>query len=408
MGSKVERIGHSWRVRKDSALGPRLVKYMGSKSALLANGLGELIIEEAQRAGRVVDLFCGGSSISWFAAENIELPVFATDLQQYAVVLARAVVERTKPLDPVTVTDEWFSAVLRLREGSETWLAAQSAETGHNNIAQFVNASRDLCTQVADSGPIWASYGGHYFSPSQSATIDAMLEALPQQEPVRTVCLAATIAAGSHCAASPGHTAQPFQPTRGAAPYIAEAWAKDPLVVARRTLMHICSRRANVAGEAAVGDAVSVASVLSSSDLVIVDPPYSGVQYSRFYHVLETIARGRAWPVTGSGRYPPLKSRPQSSFSRPSQSMQALWSLLENLSRARATVIFTFPAGPSSNGLSGDIVTEVASRFFNVEEQRVIGRFSTLGGNNTNRSARSEVEELVLLMRTKPTRMNKD
>ena len=296
---------------------------------------------------------------------------------------------------------------LRLREDSETWRAAQDAKTGHSNIAQFVKASRDLCSQVADSGPIWTSYGGHYFSPSQAATIDAMLEALPEQEPVRTVCLAATIASGSLCAASPGHTAQPFQPTRGAARYIVEAWAKDPLVVGRRALRQICPRRANVAGEAAVGDAVSVASILSSSDLVIVDPPYSGVQYSRFYHVLETIARGRASPVMGTGRYPPIKSRPQSSFSRPSQSIQALCTLLENLSRARATVIFTFPAGPSSNGLSGDIVTEISSRFFNVEEQRVIGRFSTLGGNNTNRSARSEAEELVLLMRTKPTRMNK-
>ena len=374
---------------------------MGAKNALLAKGLGQLIIGEAQRADRIVDLFCGGGSISWFAAEHTELPVLAIDLQQYAVVLAGSVVGRTQQLDSSAIAGEWLSAVRRLRRESKAWIAAQDAVTSHIDVGEFVAESRRLCGQSADSGPIWNSYGGHYFSPSQAATIDAMLRALPEIEPVRTVCLAATIASGSHCAASPGHTAQPFQPTLGATRYIAEAWAKDPLAVARRSLAQICSRRANVAGESVVGDAVSVASSLSSSDLVIVDPPYSGVQYSRFYHVLETIARGQSQSVTGKGRYPPLTRRPQSSFSKPSESMEALSTLLENLARAQTTVIVTFPSGTSSNGLSGDIVTDCSRRWFEVQELRVVGRFSTLGGNNRNRSARSKSEELVLVMRSK-------
>ena len=380
------------------------MKYMGSKNALLANGLGQMIVDEARRASRAVDLFCGSSSISWFAAEKTNLPVLATDLQEYAVVLAGAVVRRTRPLDPVAIADEWFSKVLHLRDNSSTWLAAQDAEAGYNTVAQFVRASRRLCRQVAESGPIWGSYGGHYFSPAQAATIDAMVAALPEKEPMRTVCLAATIASGSQCAASPGHTAQPFQPTRGAARYIVEAWNKNPLTVARKALEQICPMQANVVGESVVGDAVSIASTLSSSDLVIVDPPYSGVQYSRFYHVLELIASGNAQSVKGTGRYPPLKSRPQSSFSKPSQSVQALNALLENLSRAQTTVIFTFPVGSSSNGLSGDILIEASRRLFHVQEQRVFGRFSTLGGNNINRSARARSEELVLLMRSKTAR----
>ena len=89
------------------------MKYMGSKTALLANGLGQLILDEARTAGRIVDLFCGGSSISWFAAGNTDLPVLATDLQHYAVVLARSVVERTVPLDSFSLAEEWFRGVLR-------------------------------------------------------------------------------------------------------------------------------------------------------------------------------------------------------------------------------------------------------------------------------------------------------
>ena len=312
---------------------------MGSKHTLLANGLGELIVEESRQAERIVDLFCGGSSISWFAAENTQLPVLSIDLQKYAVVLAGSVVDRISVLDPVAVAEVWFREVLDVRENSGAWFAAQDLERGYFDIARFVQDARRLCDRLDGSGPIWKSYGGHYFSPSQAVTIDAMLEALPKLEPLHTVCLAATIASGSQCAASPGHTAQPFQPTPGAARYIAEAWSKDPLTEARKALEQVCTRRANIAGASVVGDAVSVASTLSSSDLVVVDPPYSGVQYSRFYHVLETIASRRDESVTGRGRYPPLAARPQSSFSIPSQSGRALSALLENLSRAKATVI---------------------------------------------------------------------
>ena len=382
-------------------MAPRLVKYMGSKHALLANGLGQLILEESRHADRIVDLFCGGSSVAWFAAENTMRPVLATDLQQYAVVLARSVVSRTKAVDPVETAKYWFDAVLNARENSEHWRSARVLEGSHTSVARYVEASRSLCSSTTGSGPIWRSYGGYYFSPAQAATIDAMLHALPEKEPVRTICLAATISSGSHCAASPGHTAQPFQPTRGASRYIAEAWVKDPLELARKALGQICALRANIAGDAVVGEAVSIASTLSSSDLAIVDPPYSGVQYSRFYHVLETIASGVEESVTGRGRYPPLTTRPQSAFSNRGQSKEALVNLLEHLSQARTTVVLTFPAGESSNGLSGDIVAEVADRLFDVQQRRVIsGRFSTLGGNNSNRAARSKSEELVLVMRS--------
>ncbi|MCB9133375.1 MAG: DNA adenine methylase [Anaerolineales bacterium] len=35
---------------------------------------------------------------------------------------------------------------------------------------------------------------------------------------------------------------------------------------------------------------LQIAATLNNNDLVFVDPPYSSVQYSRFYHVLETVA----------------------------------------------------------------------------------------------------------------------
>lgn len=383
------------------------MKYMGSKRSMLKNGLGELIRDRAQSARRVVDLFCGAGSVAWFAAEQTAHPVLAVDLQAYAAVLAQAVVARDIPLDAASLEKTWLEEARRSRRNSICWSAAVAVEANATDVRRFVSEARMLCAHVSGGG-VWSAYGGYYFSPLQALTFDAMLAALPTTEPARSVCLAATIAAASKCAAAPGHTAQPFQPTETASRFLMEAWIRDPLAIGALALRDLCPRHAHSVGEARVSDAFDAISQLGADDLVIVDPPYSSVHYSRFYHVLETIARGHAGDVSGVGRYPPIEERPQSRFSVRSQSRRALEDLLASLAAIGATVIFTFPAGECSNGLSGAIVSETARRWFDVTETAVNGRFSTLGGNNAHRAARTSACELILLMQptSKPVNLH--
>jgi adenine-specific DNA methylase len=88
------------------------------------------------------------------------------------------------------------------------------------------------------------------------------------------------------------------------------------LIYAERAVRLLCPLHAKAKGKTVVGDALKVAKELCKTDLVFVDPPYSAVHYSRFYHVLETVARGNCSTVTGTGRYPPPVERPPSAFSR--------------------------------------------------------------------------------------------
>jgi hypothetical protein len=157
---------------------------------------------------------------------------------------------------------------------------------------------------------------------------------------------------------------------------------------------------AQCVGEARVGDANDVAETLEKHDLVFVDPPYSGVHYSRFYHVLETIARGQCSNVEGVGRYPPASERPSSLYSQKSEALGALDELLETLSRVGCTVILTFPAGKCSNGLSGGVVEATAGEYFDVFKRVVRTRFSTLGGDNSHRRARKLSNEMILLLKS--------
>jgi adenine-specific DNA-methyltransferase len=128
------------------------------------------------------------------------------------------------------------------------------------------------------------------------------------------------------------------------------------------------------------------------------DPPYSGVHYSRFYHVLETVARGTRGKIDGVGRYPPPSERPKSEFSLKSKSENALDKLLLKLAERDVRTILTFPEEETSNGLSGSAVEGIANKYFKSSKIVVNGRFSTLGGNLRNRKARIPAYEIILTL----------
>ena len=376
------------------------MKYMGSKRSMLKNGLGDLLLEQTVLFDRFVDLFAGGGFVSWFVAKQVSKPVLAVDLQRYSTVLTEAVISRTKPLDSKIIYDKWVLNAKGKRNKSYLWKKAEHLSNLNLSVNIYVEQARKLCERKSTIGPLWNAYGGHYFSPAQALTFDFLLDNLPEEYDEKIVCLAACISTASECVASPGHTAQPFQPTKGAGKYILESWQKDPLERCKLNLEFLCSKYAKVKGKVTTEDGLNIIPQLNSKDLVFIDPPYSSVQYSRFYHVLETIARrNKEITVSGVGRYPALDERPQSKFSNISQAKGALKLLLEGIAKQGATIIFTFPSGDSSNGLSGSYIKSLASEWFLVEDKNTIeGQFSSLGGNNGNRKARNKSSELVLYL----------
>jgi adenine-specific DNA methylase len=92
------------------------MKYMGSKRAMLAGGLGDIIERNVRDAGRFVDLFTGSGSVACFVAENFDVPVLATDLQDYATALARSVVGRSLPLEFNAWGPTWIANAVFLAE----------------------------------------------------------------------------------------------------------------------------------------------------------------------------------------------------------------------------------------------------------------------------------------------------
>ncbi|HVM50307.1 MAG TPA: DNA adenine methylase [Candidatus Acidoferrum sp.] len=375
------------------------MKYMGSKLMMLRNGLGEVLSQEMVHTHRFVDLFAGSGAVAIHVARHFTTPVLAFDLQRYSAVLTNAVVSRQRELQWEAVWDGW-------RCGAEAYQSTIKVPSLPRLTQAIVSEFRSWCAEQTGF-PITKAYGGHYLSPWQAIWIDSLRNQLPAREPARTVALAALIQAASQCIAAPGHTAQPFQPTRTAKHFLAEAWIKDVVSRTKSALEMVAGQFAHRGGQASVADANEAAGQLQEGDLAFVDPPYSSVHYSRFYHVLETIANGTCGEVTGAGRYPAPALRPRSKYSVTSESAEALDDLLDTIASRGANAVFTFPDHKCSNGLAGDSVRKIAARYFRIRERQVQSKFSTLGGtsgereNEGGRSSRRHATELVLVMKPK-------
>ncbi|MGZ9570981.1 DNA adenine methylase [Alcaligenes nematophilus] len=385
---------------------------MGHKGKLLPI-LGEILISESAGACRIADPFCGSGAVSWFLAQSVEKAIYSSDLQSFAAVRAAAVVTRTNELDADSIIQSWFHAARKIVNSivikfPNAKKSIQPELVTASDIRPLVLRSRKFCQSVLPpllekirgNFPMTNAYGGHYFSPMQALELDALRLTIPSSISERNACIAALVDAASRCAASPGHTAQPFQPTETAARFIMEAWNRDIWQITAQALRSIACTHAQVKGKAIVGDYQDCIRSLEPGDLVFADPPYSDVHYSRFYHVLETLARGAEVNVSGVGRYPPISERPSSSFSRRGEAHRAAQALIEACASQDVGLVLTFPSEGASNGLTiADFVRLGTGKFSSIETHEVRSTFSTLGGSSASRGGRKACVESIACFR---------
>ena len=360
---------------------------------MLTNGLGSMLNELVPNSNRFVDLFSGSAAVATFVAERHNVEVIANDLQRYSQILAASIVARTEYVDCEQVWSEWESAASLRFDPS----IAPPREPKTENIVAWHRKFSQNCSDH----PITQAYGGHYFGAHQALEFDAFRHSVSTDPQIAYLQLAALIVAASQCVAAPGHTAQPFQPSETGIIYIAEAWKRSARDRIYQSLCDLSHRHAIRAGTALRTDANALASSCLEGDLVFIDPPYSGVHYSRFYHVLETIAEGSCGTVSGKGRYPDQSKRPISNYSMKSQSLAALDDLFRKLAKGGASAIVTFPDKECSNGMSGKDVRALAKKYFRVAEEVIESKFSSMGGRSdgvnaqAGRNARILTNEIV-------------
>ncbi len=113
--------------------------------------------------------------------------------------------------------------------------------------------------------------------------------------------------------------------------------------------------------------------------IVYADPPYSTVQYSRYYHVLDVLVEYCYPPISGNGRYP--NRRFQTPFAHSRAVAKSITELIEGVSKLGASLILSYP----ENGLfirqGGNLVDVMKRHYEHVDiAHQEVQNHSTFGG----------------------------
>jgi len=330
-----------WPATAAPARGLRPVHYLGSKRRLLGaieRGLDDL---DPSR-GWVCDLFSGSGVVASHLSGS--RPVVAADIQQYARVLADALLRpeafspnRTDGLlrraaehvDSLRIAapildqlSEFERRCLHDRAPDSMKLACDVLEHGSILAAskQAPPVDRALAELLAvavetvprgPGGVMTRYYGGVYFSYAQALALDGLATAARELTgEAQATCMAAVMSTASDIVSSVGSQfAQPIRPRskdgkpkRGALLEAAARRRRDPLETFSAWLKRYAALpRADESSFAVCGDYQSVlADPPRDLSVVYADPPYTRDHYSRYYHVLETLALGDEPDVSDS------------------------------------------------------------------------------------------------------------
>lgn len=313
----------------------RSAHYMGSKVAL-APFLAEILHTFIPQETIVLDLMCGSGAAA--GAFSRSWRTLASDAQQFSRLLGIVQGGGMEPEHAQSIANRVLSVARKhfeempsfLKENIQLesdFLASELTEDVVNELFEWIKAyPRVGNMQATSKSPfvdaiqhrrmnanaqpyiLFSSYYGNlFFGVRQAAEIDSLRFAIEQLEDLneRSWALGALVCAVSSCAYSyGGHFAQPkFD---GSAKARLDFLAQDMLTkrglsvshefVIRLTNLAVESAEAQFPVEAIEGpweNALTAAAEVAQGAPICVylDPPYTRDEYSRYYHVLETLVR---------------------------------------------------------------------------------------------------------------------
>jgi len=365
-------------------------------------------------------------------------PVFASDIQEYARVLASALTRpRISRVEPILdhssrllatpVLSRLFDEeVSRLSETGWAESLAEDMERGSMALGEAATstaqaASLDLTNQ--SQWVILRHYGGVYFSYRQAAELDALAGAIRSISTLeeRDTAMAALLGAASELATSVGnHFAQPVRPRdpQGSLKYgilervrtLRLRSAIPEFLTKYDQYSRLEPTRFDVA-TATLDFRDALGGLPSDVSVIYADPPYTRDHYSRFYHVLETIALGDNPGVSqvtlggarvfSRGLY--RVNRHQSPFSIVSQAPAAFDQLFRSARERRMSVVLSYSPIPVNEKPRARVVdlpllVDIAKRSFaDVEALPVEGvRHSKFNASAQNAPLVDEAEVLLI------------
>lgn len=314
----------------------RPIHYLGSKLRIL-DFIEDTINRIDPNKGRVCDLFSGSGSVSFKLSQT--RPVTTVDIQKYSAIICSAILNPIK-MDQKFI-DDFFKYSLNsqhsqkltdslcslvsyeeeciakaldqmeveklceiLEDGSLISFEILNKDNSNSKLSQLLNNT--LATfkkeNFLNNQTLAIRYfGGIYFSYKQALQIDILLEQIENSpKKYKNMLLAALISTASDCVNTVGKQfAQPIRPRKSNGdikPSLGKSVYKDRSLNVFEVFKKWVRKYNLITDNGFKNDVLkmdfSTALDNLTDDMTVVyaDPPYTREHYSRFYHVLETLA----------------------------------------------------------------------------------------------------------------------
>ena len=434
----------------------RTIHYLGSKLRVLTP-IKRAVSSVAPVGRPICDLFAGSGIVSLALASDWD--VTSVDIQEYSRVLCNGLINT--PPNPQNRADnlcnQAFAGSLRfqLRSALDSLLAYEQqcltdAANGdmeglcdllehgsllHHNPdrdippplrSELTAAIAELETLGLATGPqtvVTRQFGARYFSWKQAIDFDALLARIHLLgQPYRDFHLAAALVAASDVVNTVGkHFAQPIKlrdakglPKR----HLVRQTLRDRALSVFDTYRASCNSLAKLRRTRGHHRAIKsdyrdfLQTDTTPFAALYADPPYTRDHYSRYYHVLETMAlrddpevattkiRANGVPRLSRGIY--RLQRHQSPFCIPSKASEAFTSLFVNVAKRAIPLVLSYsPYQTTANNrprlLTIDQLLDIAKQHFNDVEIVPVDGISHNKLNLTERNASVECPAEVLI-----------
>ncbi len=395
------------------------ISYMGTKREL-APSVSD-VISRAQ-TGPLLDAFAGMCSVAEEVATRRQ--VWTNDVQTFAAEVGRALfTSHDEPPLPIRTADLHFPGFdkhrQRLEEEFRTAVDAEDELLESSTYERFSELKKRLSRRLSrligrskrgSRNLFTLTYSDSYFGIRQAIEADAVIESINcaswqgvTTSDHRRWLMIALGRAFLKIANSTGHFAQYLKPNehsykRFLSQRRRRLWTE--WLFSTGELMAVGTADWRRRNKAFNEDSLTLITALGSSTerpaVIYSDPPYTDDQYSRFYHILETLLL-YDYPVpSGAGLY--RTNRFTTPFSLKSKALDAFQRLVQACARTGADLVLSYP----TNGLlceTGTSVLNLLRRWYSRVEccYALTHDHSTFGASKG--TVRAQVTEFIYLAR---------
>lgn len=396
------------------------IRYMGTKSHMSSKVRD--IVDSLEPSGNVVDLFSGMGSVAqalsprWQVTTNDFLE-FTTVFSNYRFKTtedqprAEALLSQLKPFyrshfqNLSAAYNQHLQKEAQVIQGGHLELRHYMETTSHVGNADILRDEAKQASKTSDPKSryrlTYLYFNSGYFSARQALELDSIRYAIDVNLKGANWLrgIAALLSTVSRVINAPGHSAQYLKPRNAeTAKRIQKYWAKNCWLIFSENLSDLLPLgtsewRAN--NEVVHGDALDFFRSRAADNVgaVYADPPYTRDQYSRYYHLYETLYKYDFPASTGAGRY--RDGRVTTAFSSRTQVESAFERLAGEVSKRSVPLILSYP----ESGLlqhTGVCLKKLLEPYFSsVTDIKIRAEHSTMGGSG-GRSKKSATEMIYV------------